>query len=262
MAEMNKEDVAEFYDKKAFSYDAVLEKGFISGMVRHAIRRKLTERFPPGSHLLDIGCGTGDDAVYLAKLGYKVTAIDVSAGMLDIAAKKVKINAVDKLVQFMQLDAEDICTLGKGVFDGAYSDFNALNHINSLRNFSHSLSEVLKPGADFYGVMLGRLSVSEVFSYMLMLRPRVSVQKLFSRGKDFPSYIKLCFPSRVRKIFAENFKLTGIRGFGLFVPPDQFYNDKKFLKFFSGAARIETFFTGVWPFYNFCDHYLLEFRKK
>ena len=54
----------------------------------------------------------------------------------------------------------------------------------------------------------------------------------------------------------------GINGFGLFVPPDQFYNGKKYLKLFQGAAKIETVFTAAWPFYNLCDHYLLEFRKK
>ena len=170
MADEKKTDIAQFYDEKAFSYDAILEKGFISGMVRDTLQEKLRRIFLPEVIFL-ILAAAGDDAVYLAERGYKVTGIDVSPGMLDIAKKKIQDKGLNDLVQLHALDAESVNTLGKGVFDGAYSDFNALNHINSLKDFSQSLSEVLKPGAEFYGVMLGRLSLSEISSYMLRLRP-------------------------------------------------------------------------------------------
>ncbi|MES1964933.1 class I SAM-dependent methyltransferase [Psychrobacter sp. AH5] len=37
------------------------------------------------SHILDIGCGSGRDAVYFASLGYQVTAIDGSQQLIDWA---------------------------------------------------------------------------------------------------------------------------------------------------------------------------------
>ena len=42
---------------------------------------------PPGSHILDMGCGTGRHAVELARRGYRVTGVDIAAGMLDGGAQ-------------------------------------------------------------------------------------------------------------------------------------------------------------------------------
>ncbi|RLK59318.1 class I SAM-dependent methyltransferase [Actinokineospora cianjurensis] len=50
-------------------------------------------RFGGGTRVLDIGCGTGRDAGYLARLGYEVTAVDLSRSMLAFAAARH--NAVD-----------------------------------------------------------------------------------------------------------------------------------------------------------------------
>jgi ubiquinone/menaquinone biosynthesis C-methylase UbiE len=258
--DINKRGVADFYDRGAPVYDDKLHSGFISSLVRGHLLKKLLESFPPGSHLLDIGCGTGDDAVYLAQRGIKITGIDISSQMLVIAEKKVSESGLKKMINLQLLDAENISSLNNSLFDGAYSDFNALNHLESLGNFSEGLAKILKPRSKFFAVMLGRLSVSEVSSYMLMLRPLAAFQKLIHRDKSFPFYIKLYYPSSVKKIFSLDFILTGLSGYGLLVPPDQFYN-KRFLKLFPQAAKLESAFTRRWPFYNFCDHYLIEFEK-
>jgi len=43
----------------------------------------LTQRVPPNSSVLDLGCGTGVMTKALAALGYKVTGVDISQAMLD-----------------------------------------------------------------------------------------------------------------------------------------------------------------------------------
>jgi ubiquinone/menaquinone biosynthesis C-methylase UbiE len=60
-------------------------------------------KLKPGSWILDIGCGTGRHAIELAKRGYRITGIDLSAGMLkeaEKAAKKAKVK-----VEWVHADA-------------------------------------------------------------------------------------------------------------------------------------------------------------
>ena len=51
----------------------------------------LIQQYHPGTtHILDIGCGTGEHAINMAHQGYTVTAIDTSPDMLQLAQEKSK----------------------------------------------------------------------------------------------------------------------------------------------------------------------------
>jgi cyclopropane fatty-acyl-phospholipid synthase-like methyltransferase len=56
-----------------------------------------------GAAILDVGCGTGRHAVELAKRGFAVTGLDLSAGMLAEAAKAAASAGVE--VELIQADA-------------------------------------------------------------------------------------------------------------------------------------------------------------
>ncbi|HEX2948439.1 MAG TPA: class I SAM-dependent methyltransferase [Armatimonadota bacterium] len=57
----------------------------------------------PGNRILEIGCGTGRHSVELAKRGYRVTAVDISEGMLAEAAQAADAAGVD--IDFIHADA-------------------------------------------------------------------------------------------------------------------------------------------------------------
>ncbi|MDP9296668.1 MAG: class I SAM-dependent methyltransferase, partial [Actinomycetota bacterium] len=61
-----------------------------------AWRAALLEILPaPGSSVLDVGAGTGATALLAAELGYRVTALDLSSGMLAKARAKAKERRLD-----------------------------------------------------------------------------------------------------------------------------------------------------------------------
>lgn len=50
---------------------------------------------PPGSHIVECGCGTGSMSVALARLGYRLTGVDSSPEMLSIAMVKAREACLD-----------------------------------------------------------------------------------------------------------------------------------------------------------------------
>src|SRR5438270_14026028 len=63
---------------------------------------------PPGSRNLDMGWGTGRHAVELARRGYRVTGVDIAAGMLDEARKAARHARVD--IRWIAADATRFTT--------------------------------------------------------------------------------------------------------------------------------------------------------
>jgi len=62
-----------------------------------------------GPSVLDVGCGTGDNAVYLAECGFSVTGVDVSTAALALAERKARTLSVK--ARFVPLDAFQLATL-------------------------------------------------------------------------------------------------------------------------------------------------------
>ncbi|MFJ8687215.1 methyltransferase domain-containing protein [Micromonospora wenchangensis] len=75
---------------------------------------------PPGT-ALDLGCGEGGDAVWLARQGWRVTAVDVSTAALDRSAAAVTAAGVAALVDFQRHDLAR--TFPTGVFDLVSAQF-------------------------------------------------------------------------------------------------------------------------------------------
>lgn len=69
----------------------------------------------PGHTILDVGCGTGRHAIELARRGYAVTGVDVSAGMLGEAKRR----AATAGVQVMWIEADATAFTLPEAFDAA-----------------------------------------------------------------------------------------------------------------------------------------------
>ena len=87
------ENYAESYDREVFTRGTVAECDFIEAELRH-------DRARP---ILDIGCGTGRHAIELARRGWTVTGIDLSADQLRRARAKAR--AAGVTVRFERRDA-------------------------------------------------------------------------------------------------------------------------------------------------------------
>src|SRR6185369_8044015 len=94
---------------------------------RRAVRRELLSAFPKNSNLLELGGGTGEDAIYLAQRGRNVLLTDGASSMVSRAHAKVREAGLSRQIQARQLAIEDLSALQGARFDGAYSNFAAFN---------------------------------------------------------------------------------------------------------------------------------------
>ena len=81
---------------------------------------RIASQLKPG-RALDLGCAKGDDAVWLAKKGWTVTAVDVSSTALGYAQENARRAGVESSVSFEQHDLSQ--SFPVGVFDLAYGSF-------------------------------------------------------------------------------------------------------------------------------------------
>jgi len=145
---MKRNDWERFFDGHAPVY---MDNSFTSNTVQEVdfILKEL--KLPLRSCILDMGCGTGRHAVELAKRGYQITGVDISAGMLSEARKAARQAKVD--VIWVQADAVKytpakkfdaaIC-LCEGAFGLLGTDDDPIEHdLSILRN----INAVLKPKA-------------------------------------------------------------------------------------------------------------------
>ena len=90
----------------------------------------------PGSHLLDLGCGTGNITIPLARKGYTITAVDLSAEMLSQAKCKTAAlleNGESLYINWQEQDMTSLELYDENddfmLFDGVIATFDAFNYI-------------------------------------------------------------------------------------------------------------------------------------
>jgi ubiquinone/menaquinone biosynthesis C-methylase UbiE len=76
------------FDTLAPTYDNDFTQQAIGQILRARVHQRLLSHFSASQHVLEIGCGTGEDALFLAEQGITVTATDASEEMLSIAREK------------------------------------------------------------------------------------------------------------------------------------------------------------------------------
>jgi 2-polyprenyl-3-methyl-5-hydroxy-6-metoxy-1,4-benzoquinol methylase len=99
-----------------------------------------------GKHLLDIGAGLGESSVYFALRGARVTTVDLSPRMVEMALNLGKKHGVK--LEGIVSEGEDL-KLHSGQFDLVYIA-NTIHHIQNRASLFEQMSNALKPGGKFF----------------------------------------------------------------------------------------------------------------
>lgn len=258
------------FDAIADSYDATFTWSTIGQIQRDAVWAELMRSFRRGDRILDIGCGTGVDAQFLAERGIDVVACDRSERMLQVAEKRTAaLPRSPGSVQLHLLPAEEISSLIEdSPFDGAFSNFGAVNCVEDIAKLADDLARLLKPGANLLLCLMGPLCLWETVWYLFQRKAAKAFRRLHRGGVEARlgdgAVFRVSYPSVgfIRDVFAPEFSLNAIQGVGVAVPPSYLEawagRFPTMLKVATNADRVLGRCPGV---RMAADHVLLRFER-
>lgn len=258
------------FDAIAERYDETFTTSKVGQAQRAAVWKKLENTFQPGERILEIGCGTGVDACFLADHRVKVVACDNSPGMIAVATRRMTEGGKLDLVHPRLLAAEDIADLQDDrFFDGAFSNFGALNCVEDLQQFARDLAILLRPGARALLCWMGPCCLWEIAWYLAQGKPGKAFRRFHRDGVTArlaeSATVRVRYPSvrSLARTFAPEFHLVSVKGIGFSVPPSYLEPwANRFPRFFDLSVRADLLLGRCPGVRTLADHILLEFRRE
>lgn len=267
------------FDAVAPRYDADFTDQTLGRWLRGVVWRELEHAFQPGDTALDLGCGTGEDALRLAQRGVNVIATDASAGMLSVAEAKARRAGVADGVTFRRFDlqeladsavAADVLGLGRDGrperLDGAFSNFGPLNCLSDRRPLASALAGLIRPGGRLVAVVMGPLCPWELAWYLGHGQARTATRRLRSgaSAQVGGSAMRVWYPSprRLRAELAPTFHHVETIGVGLLLPPSELgHLVRRAPRLFGALRAADQQLSRLAPAPWLSDHYLSIFTR-
>jgi ubiquinone/menaquinone biosynthesis C-methylase UbiE len=256
------------FDGIAPSYDSIFTQTSVMRAQRWIVWKIVRKTFQPGSRILEINCGTGEDAVFMARSGLSVLACDASRGMIEVAQRRKSVEGGDLPINFLAVPTEHIRRVAEpGSFDGIFSNFSGLNFVRDLRQVANDMAALTRPRARMLLCVASRICLSETLWFAAQFQMKRAARRFsgFSVEPVGDAQIEVWYRTvqDIRRQFSPFFRLYDVRAVGLCVPP--YYFEPWARRHPMGmrlAATVDRVFQRVPLLRALGDHVLLCFEKR
>lgn len=274
--------LAGVYDE-AFTYTLIgrLQRLRVWHFTRQQIRH--LENNTPNA--LELNCGTGEDALWLARQGFRVLATDIAPEMVAFTQKKAAPTPEAGQITAAVCDIAQIGTWlesNRGTlpvpaaaeipaqrFDLVFSNFGGLNCLSpeALTTLGPALKAALLPDGQFVAVLMGRFCFWETLYFLAKGRPKQAFRRLRRGPVAAPLDAQHTVPSwyyspREFAAFFSDFEVKALHPIGLWLPPsylDPFF--RRFPRLLAFLNRLEAVCAaGFWA--GGADHYFIRFVRR
>lgn len=261
------------FDSVARTYDSHFTQSNIGQLQRQVVWRYIEKITPElkGLEILELNCGTGEDAVLFGSRGFNIIATDVSQEMLRITDQKIQQHSLQHCISSRYLDLDNFEeNLFEKKFDLVFSNFGGLNCIRpeSIRQLFEKLAMVLAPGGRVVAVVMPHFCLweSAVFFAKLQFRKvfrRMTSTELFVhlQGEELPVWYYS--PREIRKWTSGKFTCLATRPVGFAVPPsylENFFHSKKGLLTVLNALEKKVAHMGLLA--GVSDHFIIDLKLR
>jgi SAM-dependent methyltransferase len=256
---------ARAFDEMAGTYDATFTDTRVGRALREIVWARLEQTFRPPQRVLELGCGTGEDAVRLAGSGVNVVATDPSAGMIQVASRKAQAGHCQERIEFRCLGMEDIASFRDGeMFDGVLSNFGAINCVRNVEALVADVAGRLAPGAPLLWVVMGRHTPWEWLWYLMRGQWGRAWRRLRPGGTEWRGLtISYPTPARMRALLRPFFEVTRLAPLGVVLPPSYaagwLDRSPRTLKV---LTRLEKLAQGSSMLASVSDHFIVEATRR
>lgn len=255
------------FDTYAKDYDAHFTNSLIGKAQRMQVYRHIRKHISFRlKKVLEINCGTGEDAVWMARQGASVLATDISEGMLKVTEQKT--SGLD--VKTKQIKSQEIGLLAPETFNLIFSNFGGLNCLSEkeLNDFKTGCALLQPTSGQLAFVIMGTKCRWERFYYNRKNDPSKANRRLVADGVEtvmdgihFKTYYHS--PETIKSLFKEQYNHVVTKPIGLFVPPSYLEHYVKKRKMLFGLLKfLDAVFGNFSSLSNYADHYLMVFEKK
>lgn len=260
------------FDSLAAEYDNSFTRSWIGRRQRDAVWKFLENNIHVSREktILELNCGTGEDACMLAEKGHSVLATDVSERMLEQTRLKQRERSIENL-ELKLLDINSPSPIPEGRrFDMVFSNFGGLNcsSPDDIKLLSASLSDCLNKDGKLILVVMGRKCIWEKI-YFLFKGMRTQAGRRSGPGPvevnlgDSVQKTWYYSPEEMTELLKDRFTKIQLRPIGLFIPPSYLESGLKRINFLkSSLLTLDRMLSRFSLFANYADHFLIEFRKK
>jgi len=260
------------FDHIAYSYDSSFTRTPIGQLQRKQVwnyLEKITTELK-GLDILELNCGTGEDAVLFSEKGFNIVATDVSEEMLKVTQEKVQQYSMQHKIssQYLDLDSFDD-TLFEKKFDLVFSNFGGLNCINpdSLKKLFDKIPRILSPEGRFVAVIMPKFCLWESIYYFMKFKFSDIFRRWTSKSVNAElqgAVVKTWYysPSQV-KSWASKFSSVSVKPIGFALPPSylqKFFSRHK--KFLGRLNNLEKKLNNRSYLSGMADHYLIDLKVK
>lgn len=261
------------FDHIATTYDSHFTRSVIGQLQRKQVWNYLETITPQlhGLEILELNCGTGEDAVLFSEKGFNIVATDISEEMLKITAQKASQFSMQNKITSHYLDLDSVDeTLFAKKFDLIFSNFGGLNCISpeSMQKLLRKIPGLLSPQGRLVAVIMPKFCLWESLYFLSKLMFRKAFRRWTSRDvkADLQGVtIKTWYYriGQIKKWSKNDFVCISTKPIGFALPPS--YLEKFLIKrpiLLRRLDRLEKKLNRFAILAGLADHYLIDLKLK
>ncbi len=267
--QINEQYAEQAFSKQAPVFDELYSTNTIVNYKRDKVRAHMLRYLKPGSKILELNSGTGEDAIFFAQAGNHVHATDISEGMQQQLVQKVVQNNLQDLVSNELCSYTELHQLRhKGLYHHIFSNFAGLNCTGELDRVLLSFSDLLIGNGVVTLVILPKFCLWETL-LVFKGKFRTAFRRWFSKNgvkaRVEDTYFTCWYynPSYVINVLKKDFDVLSVEGLCTVVPPSYIEGfAEKHSKVYRSLVRWEEKLRFSWPWRFIGDYYIISLKKR